>query len=179
MEIIDYLVRLWRLKSFLCPSQIVGYCRWLGTALTMSHWFDPRMIWKVMEQWQKIQYIFLLYHGVVSTECIASWQSDFEILQVLRGYRWALRCRILVTRCVPDVKKEWQRRNLEWQADNWRRNGGGEIWSEEPTIACGLCIEWSGRNPTKSACSVARINKQRWCFRPPTVIQTIDDSAQS
>ena len=38
-------------------------------------------------------------------------------------------------------------------------NGGGETWSEEPTIPCALSLWWSGENPTMYACSVAASTK--------------------
>ena len=51
-----------------------------------------------------------------------------------------------------------QMQNLGDKMRSRRRNGGGgEIWSDEPTILGGLCISWSGDNLATSARSIVRI----------------------
>ena len=93
---IDYLMQLWRLKFFLCPFQIVGYCWWLGKVLMTSRWVGPWKIWQVMQQWQKIRCILLLYHGVELTECIECIPANrfWRLSEASSGYWWALRCEI-------------------------------------------------------------------------------------
>ena len=92
-------------------------------------------------------------------------RPDKSILKIIAGDAW--------------ISTSDQMRNLGGAMHFGRKNGLGEIQIEEPTILCGLCIEWSGGNPTTSAHSVARIKTERQRFLDSTLIETIGDFAQS